>query len=315
MDNKGIGMTGQSIVGWMDRQLPRDEEIFLDHVAHFVGDRDAAARALMSAGFNATPFSVQVTPDPVAPRPTGTGNTTAMLARGYIEVLFKTADTPLGQEFDNARARYCGLHLAAFAVADAEREHGRLAQSGFRMQPLVRMQRPVDTADGPGIASFAIARLAPGEMAEGRIQSLTHLTEHTVWQTRWMSHRNGATGLFCLVIAVDDVAEAAARFVRFTGRPATTRPFGRSLTLDRGRIDLMAAPAFAELFPDLAVPCLPFMAAYGVTVASLAALEAVLSEAGIASRRLGAAVVARFPDALGQGAWIFVEPGVAPPWH
>ena len=32
--------------------------------------------------------------------PTGTGNVTAMFSRGYIEILFKTADTPLAREFD-----------------------------------------------------------------------------------------------------------------------------------------------------------------------------------------------------------------------
>ena len=44
-----------------------------------------------------------------------------MFARGYIEVLFKTADTPLGRELDAGLARYPGIHLAAFAIADAAR--------------------------------------------------------------------------------------------------------------------------------------------------------------------------------------------------
>src|SRR5215813_5879660 len=76
----------------VDRQLPRAGEIFLDHLAHFVPDAEAASRALARAGFAPTPISVQVNPDPDgAPRPTGTGNVTAMFARGYIEILFKTS--------------------------------------------------------------------------------------------------------------------------------------------------------------------------------------------------------------------------------
>src|SRR5947209_12785226 len=103
-----------------DRQLPRGDEIFLDHVAHFVRDRDAASAALVRAGFAPTPVSIQVSPDPAGgARLTGTGNVTAMLSRGYIEALFKTADTPLGRELDAALARHPGVHLAAFAVADA----------------------------------------------------------------------------------------------------------------------------------------------------------------------------------------------------
>ena len=51
------------------------------------------------AGFAPTPVSVQVAPDG---GPTGTGNVCAMMTRGYMEVLFKTADTPLGREFEAA---------------------------------------------------------------------------------------------------------------------------------------------------------------------------------------------------------------------
>src|SRR2546426_9202794 len=129
-----------------DRQLPVGGEIFLDHVGHFVRDPQAASAAFMRAGFAPTPVSIQVNPDPAggAPRLTGTGNVTAMLARGYVEVLFKTADTPLGREFDAALARYPGIHLAAFAVADAALAHRRLGSS-FRVRPLVDMQRPAET--------------------------------------------------------------------------------------------------------------------------------------------------------------------------
>ena len=65
----GGAMTG------VDRRLPAGDEIFLDHVAHFVADADAAARALAQAGFTTTPQSIQVNPDAGGgpPQPTGTG--------------------------------------------------------------------------------------------------------------------------------------------------------------------------------------------------------------------------------------------------
>ena len=187
----------------IDRQLPAGDEIFLDHVGHFVREPEAASRALERAGFAPTPISIQVNPEvAVGPRLTGTGNVTAMLSRGYIEVLFKTADTVLGREFDAALARYAGLHLAAFAVADARKAHERLAASGFRVSPLARMQRPVETEAGDDTAAFTIARVQPEAMPEGRMQMLTHHTEQAVWQKRWLSHPNGAAGLIDLVIAV-----------------------------------------------------------------------------------------------------------------
>src|SRR5207247_686052 len=112
-------------------------------------DPQAASAAFMRAGFAPTPVSIQVNPDPAggAPRLTGTGNVTAMLSRGYIETLFKTADTPLARELDAAITRYPGVHLAAFAVADAAAAHRRLAKS-FRVRPLAEMQRPVELDRG-----------------------------------------------------------------------------------------------------------------------------------------------------------------------
>src|SRR6516162_3209219 len=108
----------------VDRQLPILHEIFLDHLAHFVREPQSASRALSRAGFAPTPVSIQGAPDPDgALRPTGTGNVTAMFARGYIELLFKTADTPLGRELEAALARHDGVHLVAFAVADATAAH------------------------------------------------------------------------------------------------------------------------------------------------------------------------------------------------
>src|ERR1700756_1624239 len=139
----------------VDRQLPILDEIFLDHVGHFVREPQSASRALARAGFAPTPVSIQVAPDPDgAPRPTGTGNITAMFTRGYIEVLFKTSETPLAREFEAALSRHPGVHLVAFAVADAAAARRRLAESGFRMRPLVEMQRPVDTEGQPATAAF-----------------------------------------------------------------------------------------------------------------------------------------------------------------
>jgi len=301
----------------IDRRLPVGGEIFLDHVAHFVADPQATIRALARAGFAPTPISVQVNPDPAGgpPQPTGTGNVTCMLDRGYLEVLFRTADTPLGREFDAAMARYRGVHLAAFAVADAGATHARLAHSGFRMQPLVAMQRPVRTETGDDIAAFSVVRVAPGEMPEGRIQALTHRTEHTVWQPRWLSHPNGAVGLLDIVIAEADVEEAARRFWRFLDRDARADHYGPAFHLDRGRVQLVEAAALARLFPRLAIPDLPLMAAYAVAVTSLEQVVTCLRAGYVGFDRHTDYVTTPFPIELGVGCWVFVERAAALPWR
>jgi hypothetical protein len=310
-------VTDAATAGEADRQLPLGEEIFLDHLAHFVRDPQAAGRALARAGFAPAPLSIQSNPDPDGgpPRLTGTGNITVMFRRGYVEVLFKTSDTPLAHELDAALARHAGLHLAAFAVADTAAAHARLGASGFRVRPLVQMQRPVDTEGGPAVAAFTIARVELGVMPEGRVQVLTHRTEQAVWQPRWLAHPNGAIGLTDVVMTVADVDEAAQRFARFTGRPAVTNAAGRAIALDRGRVQLMDAAAFKAVLPEIAVPSLPFIGAYAVKVASLDKAERALQAGGLAVRRNGPMLIAPFLPELGLGAWLLVETAAALPWR
>jgi hypothetical protein len=300
-----------------NRQLPLGEEIFLDHLAHFVRDPEPAGRALVQAGFAPAPLSIQSNPDPDGgpPRLTGTGNMTVMFRRGYVEVLFKTSETALARELDAALERHAGLHLVAFAVADADKAHARLGGCGFRLRPLVQMQRPVDTETGPAVAAFTIARVEPGVMPEGRIQILTHRTEHAVWQPRWLTHPNGAVALTDVVIAVGDVEEAAQRIGRFTGRPAIANAAGQAVALDRGRVQIMDKTSFTALLPEVPVPSLPFIGAYAIKVGSLDTAEQVLRARGTIPRRHGSLLIAPFPRELGLGAWIFAETAGALPWR
>jgi hypothetical protein len=293
----------------IDRQLPRADQIFLDHVSHFVPDGEAARRALARAGFAPTPISVQVNPslDGGAPRLVGTSNVTAMFAGGYVEVVFKSSDTPLAGEFDAALARHPGVHIVAFAVADAAAARRRLADSGFRVRPLVEMQRPVETLGGPATAAFSIARVEAGEMPEGRIQILTHHTEAAVWQPRWLSHPNGARALTRVLVAVADVAEAGRRFGRFIGRAPAPMSFGQTIELDRGRVDLLPAEQFAHLLPEVAIPSLPIVGAYGIRVNSLTLAAEQLMRAGLIVRQRDRDLIAIFPADLGHGAWLLTE--------
>ena len=300
-----------------DRQLPLDREIFLDHLAHFVRDPEPAGRALVQAGFAPAPLSIQSNPDPAGgpPQLTGTGNMTVMFRRGYVEILFKTSETPLAREFDAALERHAGLHLVAFAVADAAEAHARLGATGFRVRPLVQMQRPVETETGPATAAFTITRVEPGVMPEGRIQILTHRTEHAVWQPRWLTHPNGAIGLMDVVIATANVEEAAGRFGRFLGLAITGNSFGKAIYLDRGGVQLVTPEVFSRLAPDVAIPALPFIGLYAIAVRSIATLCESLLRGGLQFVARDGYVMARFPAALGVGSWVFVETPEHLPWR
>lgn len=296
------------------RRLPEGEEIFLDHVGHFVGAAEPASRALRCAGFAPTPPSIQRDASTPA-RLTGTGNVTAMLAQGYIEVLFQTADTALGREFAAALSRHAGIHLAAFAVADAGRAHARLAAAGFRLRPLAAMERPVATATGNAVAAFSVVRVEPDMMPEGRMQMLTHHSEDAVWQRRWLSHPNTATALIDVVIAVADVQEAGERFARFCGRSAEPVDGGAMVRLDRGAVLLVRRDAAAELLPEVPMRALPFIAGYAIAVQSLATAAAIVQGAKLRWRAFAGGLAVAFPDELGAGAWFFVESAAALPWR
>jgi hypothetical protein len=177
------------------------------------------------------------------------------------------------------------------------------------------MQRPVETAAGDDIAAFTIARVEPDVMPEGRIQLLTHHTEAAVWQPRWLKHPNTAVGLIDVVIAVDDVAEAAARFSRFTDRAATATSGAALIRLDRGGIYLIAHDRAAEKLPEVPATTLPYILGYAVRVQSLAAAEAAVENADLEWRAIEGGLVACFPSELGEGAWFFVEDAAALPWR
>ena len=297
-----------------DRQLPLTEEIFLDHVGHFVPDAEPARQALIQAGFQPMPISIQRNENKDGNKSlTGTGNVTAMFRSGYIEVLFKTADTKLGQEFDQAMARHEGVHLAAFAAADATAQSARLKHSGFRTRPIVDLRRPIATDTGELEAAFTVARVERGEMAEGRMQFLTHHSEEAVWQKRWLNHPNTAEALLDMVIAVDDLGEAAKRFIRFLGHDPLSTAMGEAIHLERGGVQLMDRNTYEEMFGPAAG--LPFIGVYALRVASLETAENLLARNNLEPKRRENTLLTRFPEGLGLGAWLFVEAENDLPWR
>jgi hypothetical protein len=161
-------------------------------------------------------------------------------------------------------------------------------------------------------ARFTVSRIEAGVMQEGRIQMLTHHTEDAVWQQRWMGHPNGVTGLLSLLIASGAPEEAGRRFARFFGLEPQSSDGGLTFPLSRGSVHI-CAPAKANALVG-APPGLPWLAAYGLTVADLAVVEDLVRDAELQPVRRGRAVVTPFPPALGRGFWFFVEDARDLPW-
>jgi hypothetical protein len=119
-----------------------------------------------------------------------------------------------------------------------------------------------------------------------------------------------------MVIVSPDVAEAAARFSRFAGRTVKATEIGRAtLTLDRGQVELVSEAVFKAIFPEIAVPRLPFIGAYAIQVRSRSTCEGLMKQAGLKVSHSGEALVVPFPEELGIGAWLFVENAAHLPWR
>ncbi len=280
----------------MPKQLPGAGEIFLDHTAFFVPAMDMAAASLEQCGFRLTEFTIQTNREGDKTVPSGTGNRCAMLRNGYLEILAATSDTPLSAQLKERIADHPGLHLAAFTSADTAAEHARLAAAGFPTLPLVDMRRPV----GDDVARFTIARVAHGTMPEGRAQFLTHHTEKLVWLPDRLDHPNGAEALTALWIAAADPAEPAARYARFTGRPARQEGATTTIALDRGALHFATPGHLKDAFGIVPAGRLPCLAAAAVKVASLARLEACLGGAGLVGRRFAGGIAVSLPSGLGD---------------
>ncbi len=283
------------------RQTPAPGEIFLDHVGWYVPDIEQAGAAFERLGFRLTPFTPHSHESATGERtPSGTANRCAMIELGYLEILcaMPDLDTPLVAELRAGLERYDGLHLIAFTCADAVAEHARISAAGFSPLPIVNLRRPIATDDGASATSaFSVIRLAPGAMAEGRIQMLTQDTPEIVWQPSLIARDNAVDALSGVVVCTADVDGAVARFARFLGRAATGG--GAEIVLDRGRVSFVAPDALATLLPGAAVPSDPFIAAVVLRSRDVRASRDYLASRGVAVREAAGALVVDAGDAMG----------------
>ena len=249
-------------------QIPSTGEKLLDHIAHWVPDLDAASETLASLGFVLTPWSEQhAAPRPGAPiTPVGSANRCIMLRSGYLEILAPLAPTPIGRELQAGIDRYVGVHLLAFGSSDTKAEQARLEALGFPQRPVVALRREVEAESGEtATLRFTVGRAELGSMAEGRVQFLTHHTPEHLWQTRYLAHPNTVEDLAEVWVVVADLAEAAARYGAYLDFPADQAgPGAATIALSRGRVSLFTPEAFRERLPGAAIPCLPFIAGYGL---------------------------------------------------
>lgn len=277
------------------QQLPPPGSLNVDHVSHFVPQLGAAARALEALGFAVTPESAQQTQD----GPAGTSNVCVMLEHGYLEFLAPTLDTPNAARLRATMGRYRGVHLCCFGTPDAEGEHRRLADHGFRPQPLVQLSRKLDSGKE---AKFQVVRAAPDAMPEGRIQFVQHFTPEAIWRPQFLGHTNNVVRLACVFVVAEDPVDAGARWSRFSAllpRPAEGYVH---LQAGRGHVLIGERERWVALLGD--APPAPGIAGYALECRDTAILVSRARMLGLALRRVRDELYAvGLPEALG-GCWL-----------
>lgn len=268
-----------------DLQTPQAGQIFLDHVGWFVPDMVEASAAFNRLGFPLTPFTVHMNEQlDGSCVPSGTGNRCAMIRRGYLEVLTRVpeVESAITVQMDSGLARYTGLHLIAFTVADTEVATEKLRDAGFAPEPPIALRRPMPLdAGGEGTAAFSVIRLPSDAMAEGRVQVLSQDTPDVVWQPSVIADENGLDMLSGLLICVDNPEEAAVRYERFTGKPKKAEGRGFRIDLDRGSLSICDPIDCIDLLPGLEIPSMPFIAAVSIQTANLETSRSFLAAAGV----------------------------------
>lgn len=291
-------------MGWVDRQLPERDEVFLDHVGFFVENMDEAARRFGRLGFTVseqnTHFNANEAGELV---PAGTVNRLITFRAGYLEVLAASSDTPLADQLRRLLQRYQGLHLIALGHADVAAIEPRIRAEGLELQPIVSLRRPIETPEGEVTVGFTVLRTAPGVMAEGRVQYCQHLTPEHVWRPGMSDHANAAEALTEMLIVAEDVEETVRRYERFSLRPARREDGAAVIELHRGRLLIADADVAIRKLPGMSIPSLPYCAAITLRSSDLDRTAKVLAANDVEA-------VQRFPGQLaigpgdGLGAWI-----------
>jgi hypothetical protein len=229
-----------------------------------------------------------------------------MLKRGYLECLAPTGDTPVANQLRTAIQRYVGVHSIIFGTGAADADHARLAREGFSPLEPIALQRQLMTQDGEHTARFTVVRVAPGTMPEGRIQYCQHHTPEFVWQPQWVQHANRATALTAVILCMDDPAEAAARYGRFTGLKAIGEGDRWHIDTARGRV-LFKSPAVIRRVFNVEPATLPWIMGYALASNNMEVTRKLIAATGFAHGALDAERFYVVPPG-GVGGIIVFEP-------
>jgi hypothetical protein len=282
----------------------------LDHIAHAVGDLDAAAHLYRRLGFTVGTRNRH---------PWGTHNHVVQLPGFFIELLTVAEPEKLGTDGFSRMfgafnrdflVRGDGLSLLILESTDAAADATAFGKHGIAAADAMRFEREGKRPDGTPVTvgfSLAFARnpLAP---QAGFATCQQHYPEN-FWNPQFQQHANSANAIAGIVMVADDPTAHRDFIAAFTGQSdVQTVAGGLSVRTARGEIAVLTPDAFHALYgtrpPDRDGAGL---AALRFRVADIASAEDALA-AGEVDANIGSDRIVVAPD-MAMGATVVFEDG------
>jgi hypothetical protein len=281
----------------------------LDHIVHAVRDLDAAAALYRRLGFTVGARNRH---------PWGTHNHIVQFPGFFVELLTMAEPERLGEDGISRLfgafqrdflARREGFSMLLLESHDAAADAAQFRDAGIAAADALRFEREAKRPDGSTVrVAFSLAFAIDDKADAGFAVCQQHFSE-SFWNPAFQSHQNGVAGVAGVVLVADNPSDHHVFASAFVGeRELLATSNGITVKTPRGTLDVMTPAAYASHFggtpPDVAQGAR--LAALRLAVGDVAAVAALLAQAGIAADdRMGRIVVG--PDAA-LGAAIVFEP-------
>ena len=266
----------------------------IDHLVLAVRDLDRARAFYESLGFTLTPRAFH---------PWGTANHLVQLDGCFLELLgiadaakippHAPGEFSFGAHNRDFLARREGMSMLVFQSHDARRDRAEFAAAGLQTYAPCDFGREAKLPDG-GTArvAFSLAYVTDPRMPDSALFTCQQHAPKYFWKRDYQVHANGARMIAEVVMVAPEPPAFADFFARLQGRESVRVADGAlAVATARGRVSVLTPRAFAARFGAAPADAeTPHFAAFRIAGADAAALAARLSAAGIAHRRVDAAV-------------------------
>ncbi len=158
----------------------------------------------------------------------------------YIELLGWPAGQPPARKEIAGQA--LGLDALVFRSHDSEATLERLRRAGFDVNPVQRLERPLQVRGASHLARFDTVRFSMQPIAGLRMYFCQHLTPEFIWNDAAIRHENGAQSLDHIVVEAPDAQTVSTQLAAVINGKARAQEEG-AYAIDLPNLRLIVRPA------------------------------------------------------------------------